>query len=160
TANILGYSYEELTTLAQDWESIVHPDDRILSQTAIREYLQRPDSTAYIEVEHRFRRKDGEYRWIQTRGKAVQWSTDGRGRRMPGRHRDITARKLVEEQIRRQQAELAHVLRLQTVEGIAAELAHEINQPLAAIANFANGIASWLRRGDGDRTAMLDAAEQ
>ena len=121
---------------------------------------QRPDPTAHIEVEHRVRRKDGEYRWLQTRGKAVQWSTDGRVERMAGTHRDITTRKLLEEQIRRQQAELAHVLRLQTVEGIAAELAHEINQPLAAIANFANGIATWLRRGDGDSGAMLDAAEQ
>jgi PAS domain S-box-containing protein len=160
SALMLGYTYEQFVPLVQDWQRLIHPDDRVLSQRSLLEYLERPDPTAHIEVEHRLRHHDGEYRWLQTRGKAVEWSADGRVQRMAGTHRDITARKLLEEQIRRQQAELAHVLRLQTVEGIAAELAHEINQPLAAIANFANGIAARLRRGGGDREAMLEAAEQ
>jgi C4-dicarboxylate-specific signal transduction histidine kinase len=46
------------------------------------------------------------------------------------------------------------------MEGMAAELAHEINQPLGAIANFANGLAARLRRGTIEPPAMLDAAEQ
>jgi signal transduction histidine kinase len=55
--------------------------------------------------------------------------------------------------------ELAHVLRLQTVEGVAAELAHEINQPLGAIANFASGLINRLRQGAPPAT-LLDGAEQ
>jgi len=43
---------------------------------------------------------------------------------------------------------------------MATELAHEINQPLGAIANFANGLAARLRKGTIDRPSMLDAAEQ
>jgi hypothetical protein len=159
-AQMLGYELEEFTRLIQDWPSFIHPDDRILSERALADYLEHPDRSAHIEVEHRFRCKNGEYRWLQTLGRAVQRSADGRVQRIAGTHRDITSRKLLEEQIRRQQAELSHVLRLQTVEGIAAELAHEINQPLAAIANFANGLAVWLRRGQGDPQAMLEAAEQ
>jgi PAS domain S-box-containing protein len=73
---------------------------------------------------------------------------------------EIAGRKRAEEQARRQQSELAHVLRLQTVEGIAAQLAHEINQPLGAIANFANGLAARLENGATDRDAMLGAARQ
>jgi PAS domain S-box-containing protein len=160
TAQMLGYTLDELTLLAQDWSALIHPDDRALSQRALVEYLQGQWPAPHIEVEHRFRTKEGGYRWVQSRGKAVQWSADGQVLRMAGTHRDITAHKLLEEQMRRQQAELAHVLRLQTIEGVAAELAHEMNQPLAAIANFANGLAARLRRGSGDRDAMLDAAEQ
>jgi C4-dicarboxylate-specific signal transduction histidine kinase len=54
----------------------------------------------------------------------------------------------------------AHVQRLRTIEGMASQLAHEINQPLAAIANFANGLAMRLRNGEVDRGAMIAAAAQ
>jgi PAS domain S-box-containing protein len=57
---------------------------------------------------------------------------------------EMVERQRAEEQVRQQQAELAHVLRLRTVEGMAAQLAHEINQPLAAVVNFARGLARRL----------------
>src|SRR5215468_4096908 len=53
-------------------------------------------------------------------------------------------RERAEERVRQQQAELAHMLRLRTVEGMAAQLAHEINQPLSAVVNFARGLARRL----------------
>ena len=61
---------------------------------------------------------------------------------------EITERKRAEEKVRRQQEQLAHVQRLRTIEGMASQLAHEINQPLAAIVNFANGLATRLRNAD------------
>ena len=61
--------------------------------------------------------------------------------------REIAERQRNEEHARQQQAVLAHLLRLQTVQGIAAQLAHEINQPLAAIANFAGGMTRRLQSG-------------
>jgi PAS domain S-box-containing protein len=57
---------------------------------------------------------------------------------------EMVERQRAEERVRQQQAELAHVLRLRTVEGMAAQLAHEINQPLAAVVNFARGLARRL----------------
>jgi two-component system sensor histidine kinase TtrS len=73
---------------------------------------------------------------------------------------EIAERKGAEEKVRRQQEQLAHVQRLRTIEGMASQLAHEINQPLAAIANFANGLAMRLRNGEVDRGAMIAAAAQ
>lgn len=53
--------------------------------------------------------------------------------------KDVTELKRAEEDARQHQAELAHVLRLQTMGEMVASLAHEINQPLGAIANYAQG---------------------
>lgn len=52
---------------------------------------------------------------------------------------DITKLRQAEQQASRHQAELAHLMRLHTVGEMAATLAHEINQPLGAIANYALG---------------------
>jgi PAS domain S-box-containing protein len=69
-------------------------------------------------------------------------------------------RQRAEEQVRQQQAELAHVLRLRTVEGMAAQLAHEINQPLAAVVNFARGLARWLSRPEFDVASAQRVTDQ
>jgi two-component system sensor histidine kinase TtrS len=73
---------------------------------------------------------------------------------------EIHERMRAEDQLRQHQAALAHVLRVSTMGEMAAGLAHEINQPLGAIANFANGIAARLRGGAIQPRALLGAAEQ
>ena len=138
---------------------MIHPDDLPRTERALTDYLSGVRSDSHVEVEHRMRVKGGKYRWILTRGKVVQWSAEGRAQRIAGTHTDITARKEIEAQMHRQQVELAHVLRLQTVEGVAAELAHEINQPLGAIANFASGLVARLQQG-AEHSTLLDGAEQ
>jgi len=50
--------------------------------------------------------------------------------------RDITERKLAEEQEKRHKRELAHVMRLSTMGEMASGLAHELNQPLMAVASY------------------------
>jgi PAS domain S-box-containing protein len=159
SADLLGYAVEELTSLAQQWQQLIHPDDLPRTERALAEYLGGSRLDGHVEVEHRIRVKSGEYRWILTRGKVVQRSDEGRALRIAGTHTDITASKEIEAQMHRQQLELAHVLRLQTVEGVAAELAHEINQPLGAIANFASGLIARLRQG-AEHSTLLDGAEQ
>ena len=73
---------------------------------------------------------------------------------------EITERMRAQDQLRQHQAALAHVLRVSTMGEMAAGLAHEINQPLGAIANFANGIATRLRADTIDPQALLGAAEK
>jgi len=73
---------------------------------------------------------------------------------------DITDRKRAEEQARQHQADLAHVLRIGTMGEMTAGLAHEINQPLGAIANYALGAARRLRAGRAaDEPALLEVVE-
>ncbi|HEX2972509.1 MAG TPA: ATP-binding protein [Tepidisphaeraceae bacterium] len=67
---------------------------------------------------------------------------------------DITQRKLAEEMLRKREAEMAHLSRLASVGEMAAGLAHEVNQPLAAIMNYA-GVGLDLVRAMGDRSPLL-----
>ncbi len=158
-AEMLGYAPEEMRQSAGFWATLTHPDDRDASIRAWNAHLGR-GTVPHYEVEQRLRTKSGEYVWVLTRGKAVDRAADGTVLRMIGTTRDITASRALAEQARRHQAELAHILRLETVNCLAAELAHEINQPLGAIANFANGLAARLRQEHPDRAAMLEAAER
>jgi two-component system sensor kinase FixL len=57
---------------------------------------------------------------------------------------DISERKRAEEALNKMQAELAHVTRVTTLGEMTASIAHEINQPLAAVVNNANACLRWL----------------
>jgi PAS domain S-box-containing protein len=74
--------------------------------------------------------------------------------------KDVTERKRAEAQARQHQADLAHVLRLNTMGEMAAGLAHEINQPLGAIANYAQGCTRRLRDQSIDTTGLLPIIDE
>jgi PAS domain S-box-containing protein len=67
---------------------------------------------------------------------------------------DLTERKHAEEALRKAQAELAHVTRVTTLGELTASIAHEVNQPLAAVVNAAGACLRWLDGG----TPNLDEA--
>ena len=73
--------------------------------------------------------------------------------------REVTEIKRAEEEARQHQAELAHVLRLHTMGEMAASLAHEVNQPLGAIANYAQGCRNRLKAGKTDHAELLQTVE-
>lgn len=72
---------------------------------------------------------------------------------------DISERKRADAAARAHQAELTHVLRMNTMNEMAAGLAHEINQPLGAIANYATGCGLRLRAGGVDHADMIRILE-
>ena len=57
---------------------------------------------------------------------------------------DITERKRAEEALHQAQSELAHVTRLMTLGELTASIAHEVNQPLAAVVAHGNACRRWL----------------
>lgn len=74
---------------------------------------------------------------------------------------DITERKHAEEESRRRLAELAHVARLSTLGEMMSGLAHEINQPLAAAANYSRACVRFARAGQGaTQEQLLDWMEK
>ena len=74
--------------------------------------------------------------------------------------RDITLERRVESELKQRQAELVHVARLSTMGEMSTGIAHELNQPLSAIANFANGCARRLRLDIGGKDELLSALQQ
>jgi len=70
---------------------------------------------------------------------------------------DITERKRAEEALQQAQAELAHVARVTTLGELAASIAHEINQPLAAIIADANACLNWLKEDRPDLDTVREA---
>jgi PAS domain S-box-containing protein len=131
-------------TMGSGWKAAVHPAD-------LPRYVERRSASvtsgAPFEHEVRLRRAaDGEYRWFLSRsvplrdsgGKIVKWY---------GISTDIEDRKRAEnerERLRQLEADLAHVNRVSTLGEMAASLAHEIKQPIAAAITSANSCIEWL----------------
>lgn len=94
-------------------------------------------------------------KWFDVRSRYLQW-TDGRLAQMLIAT-DITARRRIEEQAARQ-AERAEVSsRLMTMGEMASSVAHELNQPLAAITNYCNGIVSRVRAESIGKDDLIEA---
>jgi PAS domain S-box-containing protein len=72
---------------------------------------------------------------------------------------EITERKKAEAELREMQAELAHLNRVMTVGELAASIAHEINQPLAAIVWNANAALRWLALDPPNLAKAHDSAK-
>jgi len=90
------------------------------------------EHTGVLEVEYRAGLHGSTARWVFTKGKAV-YDDAGRATRLVGINVDISERKRSELQIHERQRTLAHLDRLSLAGELSVALAHEINQPLAAI---------------------------
>lgn len=115
------------------WSQNVHPDDL---ERCLRTFQEAFDRRDQFRMEFRLRRHDGIYRTIMDVG--VPWfEQDGRFIGYLGSCLDITDRKDAVAALRQREVELAHVARLSTLGEMVAGIAHEINQPLFAISNYA-----------------------
>jgi signal transduction histidine kinase/sensor domain CHASE-containing protein len=110
----------------------------------------QPGDVFKDELEHR-----ASNRFFLTRTRAVRW-VDGRIARLTTLG-DVTDRVNADRIRQTQQDKLTRTSRLMTVGEIASTLAHEINQPLAAIANYVNGCIRRLK-GNGNPDATVIAA--
>ncbi len=98
---------------------------------------------------------ESQKKWFDVRSRYLQW-TDGRLAQMLIAT-DVTARRRIEEQAARQ-AERAEVTsRLVTMGEMASSVAHELNQPLAAITNYCNGMVSRVRAESIGKDDLVEA---
>lgn len=141
----LGYNLEELdeagkSRLAGTLDAGVHPDDL----TGVKERYAHCLSTGEPYARrHRLRRFDGEYRWVETRaapmrnaeGAIVQWNVICL---------DIENEVRTQEELRLAQERLARASQAASLAELSASIAHEVNQPLAAIVANSNACHRWL----------------
>ena len=95
---MLGYSPDELPFVPGTWIDLVHPEDRPHALAANEACLQ--NETQGVDVEFRMRARDGSWRWIRGRGRAVRRDAQGQALQMIGTHEDVTERKQAEEALR------------------------------------------------------------
>lgn len=139
------------------WIRAIHPEDvtRVAAEWQ-RAILEK----SYSRTEFRFLHRDGRVLWALGQS-APEYDSCGNVVGYVGTTTDITDRKLAEEEARLHQAELAHVARLSTMGEMASGLAHELNQPLAAIVNYARGSAIRIQqRGSEHQHDLVDAMNQ
>ncbi len=94
---MLGYAEDEIEPHTSTWENLIHPDDRSRVLEAMNEHLN--GHTDSYTSEFRMRTKEGDYKWVLSRGKVVEFGPDGRPLRILGTHMDITERKQMDEQL-------------------------------------------------------------
>ncbi len=94
---MLGFEPGELTATPEAWFDLIHPGDRERALGA-NEACIRNESQAF-SVEFRMRARDGSWRWILGRGKAIGRDADGRALHMIGTHVDITGQKLRQKEL-------------------------------------------------------------
>jgi signal transduction histidine kinase/CheY-like chemotaxis protein len=134
-----------------------HPDDRMrLRQIIDRASIERSEFIA----EHRLLMADGSVKYVRA---VAHPSTgaDGKSIVFVGAITDITERKRAEEErerLRQLEADLAHMNRVSMMGELAASLAHEIKQPIAAAAINAKACMQWLHGNTPDATQASEAA--
>lgn len=147
---------EPATLAGAPFTGLLHPDDAALVERAEAELAANKDA---VTMPLRFRRGGGEYIWLETSLHAVRKS-DGRVVEYVALSRETAARPSVEagRLTDDAHAELAHAARLSTIGEMAASLAHEMTQPITAIATYAFGAVNLLKQdpqiGSGQARAI------
>jgi len=111
----------------------VHPSDR--KRVAV-EFARMQAGNGSLDLEYQVVLRDGTVKHLHHLTQAV-FGADGRLQKYVGTIHDITDRRRAEDEARVLQERLTHFSRLSTMGEMAAGLAHEINQPLSAIATYA-----------------------
>jgi PAS domain S-box-containing protein len=151
---LLGYWPEELRGRSVD--SLLHPQDQGQQARQAREALEQD---GYHTMTYRIRHRGGHYLWFETASRAIRETYTGAVVEVVSVSRDITARIQAEDNKRRLEDELAHTARLVTLGELASGIAHEINQPLAAVVNYAGASQRYLQGVGGDPAAVDKVAQ-
>ena len=106
---MLGYGDDEIGDDATEWTDRLHPADRERALQALDAHLKR--ETEFYQTESRQRCRDGSYKWILTRGRAL-WTERGVPVRIVGSHTDMTERRAFEEAIRERTQQLDTIFSL------------------------------------------------
>ncbi len=149
-ARASGYSREESTKL--DALAAVHPDDRAIVESCLREALEKPEQPLPFQV--RLLRADGSWRWVE--GVLTNLLEQPRIEGIVINYHDITERKQAEEEHQLLAAELLQAQKMEAVGRLAGGVAHNFNNLLTAIGGYAE---LALARLPADSDARADVEE-
>lgn len=145
------------------WFGRIHPDDRSRVQAEFERCLH--DKAEY-RMGYRIVLPDGSIRYQYATGQPVTNEAGellqviGASMDMTEHWLETTQRSRAEEALRRSQAELAHVARIASLGEMTASIAHEVNQPLAAVVANGHACLRWLSGPQPNISRAVEAAER
>ena len=146
-----GYTEAELRRLSP--ADITHEDDQAATEAIVAANAAGEPFTPHVEK--RYRRKDGRVIWAEVN--SFRAPAAGSAPVLAAVAVDITERKLAEAALRDARADLERMARLTTMGELTASIAHEVNQPLAAIVTQSEAALRFLARGDPDLDETRDS---
>ena len=150
---MLGYGDADLGSTVTDWERLIDPADRADVQARLTSYVSGVSPT--FEAEFRMLHKDGSVRWIVSKG-AVTNRLGGAPIRVTGTFADTTAQNQSAQALRDANDALVRMGRIAALAELSASIAHELGQPLMAIAANADACLRWIDSGS-QSTELRDA---
>ena len=132
--------------VGEGWSEGVHRDDL---ERCIKAYSSRFDARKDFRIQYRLRRHDGAYRWIDDTG-IPRFARDGTFLGYIGSCIDIQEHREIQSELRRRLLDIAELNRQADAAILSASVAHEIRQPLTAIASNASAALRWLARETPD----------
>jgi PAS domain S-box-containing protein len=140
-----GAESEESTIPYKRFITAIHPDDRAARQASLETAINPKGNGEYR----------AEYRVINPATQAERWVSsvgrmhfeDGVATRLVGVARDITEQKLLERKLQEQRAETESISQQMVAAHTASAIAHELNQPLAAISAYSEVALHALQAG-------------
>ena len=133
----------------------IHPDDRTMVNSAYTDSLATRQP---YDIVHRLQFADGRIKFVHERCE-THFDAQGKAIRSLGTVQDITSRKILEKEIQEQRKEMDVLQKTQIAAQTAVAIAHEVNQPLLAIATYCNASLMLLKAGNPDLEKISKAVE-
>jgi PAS domain S-box-containing protein len=156
TYRICGIDPQQLPPDAAESFRLVHPDDRERLARLVDQALRAQTD---VVADSRMLLQDGTVRHVHVTGHPVR-DDGGSVVEYVGTVVDMTEHKRADEALQRAQGELARAATLTTMGELAASIAHELRQPLAAIVMNGSAALRWLNRESPDLTEARDATSR
>ncbi|MBN1782459.1 PAS domain S-box protein [bacterium] len=106
--SMLGYPPFSLPSTMDTWKRLLHPEDAPDAKKALNQFVR--SNRDFYTNEYRLRTADGEYRYVLSRGKAVERDKNGRITRMVGTITDITEQKEADARIRESETKFRQIV--------------------------------------------------
>lgn len=153
-SEIAGLTLEQ--ALGEGWTGSLHPEDR---QQVFDAWRRSAHSGVHFQEEFRVLDSKGRGTWVLGQARALR-DDHGAVTGYVGTITDITAHKDAEGRLQRQQNELSHVGRLNTIGEMSAAMVHELGQPLTAITSYAAGCLVRIEGKNGGSPGLVDALKE